>query len=172
MFQKRRNFQVAFVVCRLNRFVFVQFWQMSAGDNSDRLSKMSLNPNAFEFVPGRNVGAPTFVPGGAFTPAPTQAAPPPAPKPVEPEEDDWDNDEDEPEAEEKPEPQAEEEKPQEEPEQPKEEQKQAEPQPEPEVEDEEEEEVVEVFETIIIYFYTKICYLQLVKIQYFFLLHT
>lgn len=116
---------------------------MSAGDNSDRLSKMSLNPNAFEFVPGRNVGAPAFVPGGGFAPAPTQAAPTPAPKPVEPEEDDWDNDEDEPEPEEKPEPQAEEEKPEEEPEQPKEEEKTPEPQPEPEVEEEEEEEVVE-----------------------------
>jgi len=69
---------------------------MSSGDNSDKLQKMTLNPNAFTFVPGRNVGAPVFVPGGftAPAPAPTAETSPPAAEEAEVE-DDWDNDDDE-----------------------------------------------------------------------------
>jgi len=62
---------------------------------SDQFSKLNLNPNAFEFIPGRNTNAPAFVPGASF------AAPTPAPAPVKVEppkqedpEDDWDKDDD------------------------------------------------------------------------------
>ena len=58
---------------------------------SDHFSKLNLNPNAFEFVPGRNTNAPAFVPGGSYA----AAAPAPQPVKVEPPkqedpEDDWD----------------------------------------------------------------------------------
>jgi hypothetical protein len=58
---------------------------------SDQFSKLNLNPNAFEFVPGRNTSAPAFVPGASFS----AAAPAPQPVKVEPPkqedpEDDWD----------------------------------------------------------------------------------
>ena len=73
---------------------------MSAGDNSKDLSKLSLNPDAFVFTPGKNIGAPSFVPNFG---APKPVIAPVAPPVVEPEEEDWDNDDEQPEQEPEPE---------------------------------------------------------------------
>lgn len=84
---------------------------MSSGDNPD-LSKLKLNPNAFEFVPGKNLNAPAFVPGGSYTPAPKPEPTPPVPPPAqeEEEEEDWDDGDDD-EEDEKPKEETKEEEP-------------------------------------------------------------